>query len=272
MRKHPVIARAMAPHLQALLDWGVEAAPNEGGRPIIVKGREFGRWRLRGAGAGQFDILALQGEREGLDWLAPTLVEVSQRTGCYDGRERIRWLLRPAYAQHAEHVGYGPGTVDVRRIGGLGAPHVEAVISNDDGRWTSGPIRVYTTRTVDPDGAIRIVGWHAARYYTHLQRDAVQSAEQEFAAAVAVADTMSIGEANRLASRILYRVSRDAGWAKLTARERERLGLTYSDRQWWPRDAIEGIRMARAGLRRPDVGEYTLDAAAPAGLAWRGDE
>lgn len=70
----------------------------------------------------------------------------------------------------------------------------------------------------------------------------------------------TLAEANRSASRLLYRASRDAGWIKLTVRERAKLRLDGA--QWQTEAVVAERRAALAGMRADGVGEATHAAAA----------
>lgn len=114
-----------------------------------------------------------------------------------------------------------------------------------------------------------IVFWHRENYYQFLPYDEVESVAREFAARKEefVASGITLAEANRAASRELYRLARNLGWRKLTLREREMYRL---DGQW---HRVEEISRRRVDMGYPPLsatgcGQYTLDAAN--GRAMRG--
>lgn len=260
--RHDVIARIIA-EPRALAEWGLEDAPQEGGRPIVIGGREFERLRLRGASASAMDVVALPST----NWAAPALIEITQRTGSYDGRTRWRVCIRDVRRSGSD--GYEPGELRLD----YEAPDVRLVV-DVGGRYslTSEPIRVFTRASVcTREGLDRLVGWHWRRYFTHLGHEAVVEVTALMVAEICARDDVSIGEANRLASRLLYAASRERGYTKLTRRERERLGLD-DDRQWWHRDQLDPVRAARFGVAHASgAGQWTLDASLPAGLCDFGD-
>lgn len=262
-QRHHIIARIVA-EPRALAEWGLEDAPQEGGRPIVIGGREFERLRLRGASASALDVVALPST----NWAVPALIEVTQRTGSYDGRARWRVCVRDVRRSGSD--GYEPGELRLD----YEAPNVRLLV-DVGGRYTleSAPITVFTRASVcTREGLDRLVGWHWRRYYTHLSHEAVVEVTALMVAEIGAAPDTSLGEANRLASRLLYRASRERGYSKLTRRERERLGLP-DDRQWWHRDQLDPIRAERFGVADASgAGQWTLDAARPAGLVGRWEE
>lgn len=83
----------------------------------------------------------------------------------------------------------------------------------------------------------KIAGWKLAHYYTHLannepQTTAAIQAWAQTEAAEMVAAGNSAAALNRAADRMLYRLSRDLGWRKLTLRERQRMGMAPESPQW----------------------------------------
>jgi hypothetical protein len=70
-----------------------------------------------------------------------------------------------------------------------------------------------------------IVRWHYSRYYQMLSESDVESVEANFCNLVTQTEH-TLAEANRLASRLLYRSARDSGYRKLTKREQLRLGMS----------------------------------------------
>lgn len=104
-----------------------------------------------------------------------------------------------------------------------------------------------------------IILWHWSKYYNFLQPDDARSLAAEFE--IVCPRNLTLAEANRLASRMLYRLARDQGWRKLTLREKKRYGLEDIG-QWIRADIIESIRVKMGLSSRPSgVGDYTDSAA-----------
>jgi len=168
-------------------------------------------------------------------------IEVVRKPGRYDGQVRDRITVRALAAhQRGEIV-----RVDVSRLGET----TEIVV----GEWA----RAYRTLRSNLDGyrLARVMMWHWRKYYTHLgDGDAVRSLADQWAAEHASdAQRWTLAEANRSASRELYRFSRSLGWRKLDARQRERSGAPaqWVSETWWAR------RMAEIG-HPTGCGEATL--------------
>ena len=109
---------------------------------------------------------------------------------------------------------------------------------------------------------VSVVMWHWERYYrSPLERDEALSVAAEFSLLVEPRrGSLTLAEANRLASRMLYDAARRKGWRKLTQRDRDRHGL-HACGQW----VSEAVWLAARGEADPahpsGCGEYTLDAA-----------
>lgn len=182
-------------------------------------------------------------------------VEAGRKAGKYDGRERWRLTVRPLQRRDVARIAglpvwpeTAPTPADVGAVSDFGSLTITV------GAWSQAFQRLRCT--VDQDRLDRIVRWHASRYFRHLDDDTVSSVGGLFAAEIGAAlSPVGLAEANRLAERLLYRASRDAGWRKLTLRERHALGLVGG--HWWRE---ERIAMARE-MHASGCGEATLAAA-----------
>ena len=182
-------------------------------------------------------------------------VEAGRKAGKYDGRERWRLTVRPLQRRDAARIAGLPVWPETAPT-----PAPVTVTATFDsltitvGAWSQTFRRLRCE--VDPERLDRIVRWHASRYFKHLDDDAVSGVAGLFEAELmALPGLPLLAEANRLAERLLYRASRDAGWRKLTQRERTALGLVGG--HWWSEDRVAAAReMSATGC-----GEATLTAA-----------
>lgn len=184
------------------------------------------------------------------------LCEVGRKVGKYDGVERIRITLRPVQSL----AGCGLAGVDVHELT-VTATFDEVRISA--GLYWSGTTFRRLRAELDTDRLGRIIGWHARRYFPHLTMEAIMDAESMFLAElgprVEAGEACLLAEANRLAERLLYRASVDAGWRKLTPRERERLGIDGG--HWQREERVVAARNARRAGDLTGCGEATIGAA-----------
>lgn len=190
-------------------------------------------------------------------WLP--VLELADKAGRYNRAVRRRYAIRPFMRKEA-----------------LALPLARLRIDGSDPEWLEimiAPIeapaivdRFPRLRSDLEDYDLqRVAGWHWRRWFTHLRdQDGAREACDAWAAEVrssGLADSWTIAEANRAASRMLYRFSRDLGWRKLTARERERLGLGVDAPQWWHTDALAGIYAAMGHYHATGCGDASLIAA-----------
>lgn len=220
----------------------------------------------------------------GQTWPLAIELAVQRKAGRYDGAERDRIMvrLRPAhqmrrhatvsirFAKLVGHCEHGGWRIDVRRhidpLNGVVAalnPHIDRYIDADeqiaDTAWTRRYACLRSDLTTYDSAAI--VMWHWTRYYRHLPHDVATSVAAEWVADEWATHSArwTLAEANRSASRALYRASRDEGWRKLTQRERRALGLPDSAGQWHRADSLSaaGRKWASSGC-----GQYTLESSA----------
>lgn len=206
------------------------------------------RYTLRGIPASRVDVVVCE-RRDPRD--VPVLEHVRKR-GRYDGAERDRLTLR-YYPTHQAN-----GLVEVELdYDSLGSDEpVELIITRTDTREVL-LLRDYPRLRSELEGyqLARIVMWHWRRYYCHLtDGDEIRVLADSWAAEHSD-ERWTLAEANRSASRLLYRHSRDLGWRKLTARERAKY---HAHTQWVRQEWVaEQIGLAHAS----GTGQYTRDAA-----------
>ena len=99
------------------------------------------------------------------------------------------------------------------------------------------------------DDLSKIIGHHWRSWYTHLtdqdqMREFCDGWERELLFDSRWGD-YTLAEINRMASRALYRLSRDLGWRKLTREERARLGLSQHAKQWQHESTLAPLMAAR---------------------------
>jgi hypothetical protein len=260
---------------RALLQPGAErdlraAFEGTGERVHISPTVVCGKYGLRGVPMRHVDVLLDHDydQTEGSRGHWPRVVEISIKRGRYDGAERDRITLR-RWQTGQTHGMCGAEIVCQPHVDGLGHEswHVEVVPTcpaSGHEPW----VRSYPRLRSDLAGydLHRIVLWHWTRHYRHLGHEDAAALSLAWAAeAVASGDLerWTLAEANRSASRALYRLSRDLGWRKLTLREQRRHELSGQ----WHRE--EDVLRARGVLGTPTgCGEATHHAAQ--GRGWDG--
>jgi len=212
--------------------------------PVFMRDGRYSRYTLIGVPARRVDI-AISQSLNG----HPYMWEVVDKAGKFDGAVRRRYSVRPC--------------LDARISDG------KVIVDKTDRQWVIWSISEGTAPIVDKWERLRsdldtyklgcIWSWHYARYYKFL--DLSEQEVRTIGDAWAVGKQFaSLAEANRSASRDLYRLSRDSGWRKLTLRERLKIGLTAESPQWHRISEMES-RLSATGC-----GEYTILAAKPNGL------
>jgi hypothetical protein len=192
--------------------------------------------------------------------LQDVILEVGEKAGKYDRAIRRRYALRRFPRRMLDEIPRADLRVSV--FSGMGEDELTVLIRPHDG----GTPLVDTFRRLrgDLDGydMARIIGWHWSRYYRHIPHDDASALADSWAAEVAStgeAASWTLAEANRAASRALYRLSRDLGWRKLTCEERLRLGMPADAGQWHHESELAPI-YERMG-HPTGCGEATLRAA-----------
>lgn len=192
-----------------------------------------------------------------VDFVIPTydfvlnegIVEIGIKAGMYDGTQRTRITARSMDSMDSAQVQMLPrGRIEIQFSTNI------MIVTMYDAEgcaiWTG---RYERARyTLDP--ALRpgqIIGWHAQHYYQHL----TDAQRGEAVATFQIPPGSSITEANRMASRHLYLLSRQYGWRKFTQRERSKVpGLTSG--QWHHESELVSLGYSPTG-----VGEYSLRSA-----------
>jgi hypothetical protein len=219
----------------------------------LTKACRCNRYTLRGVPAKRIDVLIDDEKgipdhhRHAYIWV----VDVRAKAGRFDGRERTRITMR--LRQEHQVLDWPIADLFVEETP-TRALRVYLEVQGSL-RWEETHQQLRSDlRDYDPQ---RIVLWHWTRYFRHLEYDtAVQVAELWAAGEFeSHKNEWTLAEANRSASRALYRASRDEGWRKLTVRERIALGLAGTG-QWHRSDALA----ARTGTET-GCGEYTLSSA-----------
>ena len=212
---------------------------------------ECQRYTIRGVPAKRIDVLV-----QHTDAPLGYMVEVSDKPGRYDGAIRRRITLRRYERSMATIV-----QPELTQLTITGYAQAVVCIATDDRQlWCENFDRLRWE--LDPKGGLeRIVGWHLARWYAFLLEEGVRAADVAGEIEASQGPMVcTLSEANRIVSRYLYRLARDLGWRKLTARERSKLGIE-GDRQWWKEEEVNRITYRQTGC-----GDETHRAAA--GMAY----
>jgi len=209
------------------------------------------RWTLRGVPGRVVDVIVDEritcGEApDGYDLVC----SVVRKPGRFDGATRDRLAFRAMAMRETGRLAHGAVTMEETDAA------ISISIRRPGMRGWKGEYARLRSDLSDYD-LPRIVVWHWRRYYAMLPAEDVY----------ALADSMTwlpdgaptLAEANRAASRALYRLARDMGWRKLTARERAALGL----RSMWVREEDYAAAHARRQslLSPTGAGEATILAA-----------
>lgn len=216
------------------------------------------RWFLRGVPGNQCDLALL----DGWDSESIMAVEIGQKEGKFGG---TRWqivvrhwydrgqLLAPGHLIVSPDEDLETCVVAACWEAVLPAPTNRLTEPIAAGSWMH-PFRRLQVELSDYDPKA-ILLWHWRNYYAvPLAVADLDGLIAEFV--LTLAPDATLAGANRLASRILYRAARDAGWRKCTAREQERLRLSG---QWHRTDAV-AQRLADMGYV-DGAGQYTHEAA-----------
>lgn len=252
--------RKILPHLEATQD-RVWLARSTGGM----------RYTFRGVPAKRVDVVVCddwERVRVSRDVTKPSdfaVVEIGRKSGHFDGTERDRITVRPWNRGMVAQLQIRDGRLFVRaEKKPTVAIWLEWTAEAGDGwqgrpceRWEREYQRLrWVLETPESGGHARIVMYHWSHFYSFL--DAADA--EGLAASFIAAPGATLAEANRDASRQLYRLSRDLGWCKLTVRERAKLRLNGS--QWQRAIVVAERRAALAGARADGVSEASHSAAA----------
>jgi hypothetical protein len=165
-------------------------------------------YTLRGVPSSQLDIVIVN-PIEGM----VQIVDLCRKIGKFDERIRQRITIRnvPAHQAPIQCVAVYFALDDQKAFVHVGQEKFEF------GR--------YRHKLDNPDRVGNIVRWHFSRYYTFLCEAYISEVEKEFTRKM-LNGSYTLAEANRLASRMLYRKARESGFRKLTKREQLRLSLS----------------------------------------------
>lgn len=177
----------------------------------------------------------------------PCVVTVGRKTGRYD-----RITVRAATEQYLHSA---RASIDSRahefRVCEFHVPDAvtECRITREgDEVWRAEYRRLRCT-VVRPETSASILQYHWSHYYRGpVTRERCEELAEAFQREVVAASTerpLSLSDANRMASRMLYRAAVEDGWRKYTAREKRACGITAPG-HWFPRD-----------YSRMGVGEYS---------------
>jgi len=206
------------------------------------------RCTLRGVPAKRVDVLV-----ERLDPTVPgrwygehVLIEVGRKEGRFDGATRGRIVVR-------------------RQVAGLPCDRGTLTATEADGRvvidldrsvhglWHFEAKQLRTDLAGYEMG--RIISWHWTRYFQFLDWSPDVHA---LADSFSMPEGATLSDANREASRRLYRLARDLGWRKLTLREQAKLRLTG---QWHRAEVCAAAVDSRPAYPLDGVGQYTHELA-----------
>jgi hypothetical protein len=204
---------------------------------------------LTGVASSDVDIVVTDDFFDPSDDRDVPIVAVARKRGKYDGQERDRLVLRRLPGHQIRDL--PAATLAAEEYGS----EVDVVVYSEDGSgdlWR-GTYRLWTHQLTDISAAGRIVRWHWRRYYPFLSEADIGTYADGFGGRVV---GLTISQANRVASRELYAISRAAGWRKLTLREQEALHL---DGQWHRDEVVLARRADHA--HRSGCGERTLLSA-----------
>jgi len=184
---------------------------------------------------------------------------VVRKIGRYDGATRDRLAMRIAH-RHAcsEHERCYLSIADLPNAWRIDVTTAHGVV-----RWTREYARLNSDLAeYDPE---RLIMWHWTRYYQHLEHAVAEQTAKVWALTdwAQQASKWTLAEANRSASRALYRASREAGFRKMTLRERLRLGLAEDSGQWHRVDNIPTTDGTQSG-----AGQCSIEAANGLDVKW----
>ena len=175
--------------------------------------------------------------------------EIGIKTGRYDGAERLRLCLRPWFAGRRQPLQSAEISVKTTPT----SITIAIDTGNVMGNWSQTFDRLRSD--MSDYNCARIVVWHWNRYYQFLPPEEVHQLADSIELRCPTIRTGTLAEANRMASRELYRLARDLGWRKLCTRERKRYGI---DSMWVRADKIA---QADQSGHPSGCGEFTLEAA-----------
>lgn len=152
------------------------------------------------------------------------IVEIGEIKGSYSGESCPSISIRP-WNPESRYQGYGEAyRMWIERVDRELTVRIVTKSANHIYRLETLP------DTLEGYDIPSIVLWHFRRYYSFLPFDEVKSLAESFESLHPELRSLSLSEANRLASRDIYELARRLGWCKLTTKMQERYGMRGT--QW----------------------------------------
>lgn len=243
------VDRTAASELIDVVEWTADTV-------WISRTQECRRATLRGVPGRRVDVIVDARIVENrVDQRDVITVEVIAKCGRYDGAQRPRIHIGIREGRHDRRDPAPPCAVTVQ----TSSTNITIRLAVGGDGWSgaewSGVWERLRSDLNDYNPA-RVVMWHWRRYYQMIpDTDAVALADAWAAEMSERVAPPTLAEANREASRMLYRAARNAGWRKLTLREQSRLGLA---RQWVPDQEYAVAQSAYYGRHRTDLSDATV--------------
>lgn len=209
------------------------------------------RYTLRGVPARLVDII-IDESKESRNERDKIVLEISEKAGRYDAAKRDRLSIR--FRQGHQVTDLEECLISLAFL--ENALRIDIVSSSGEIRWTRQYKQLRNNLTgYNPQS---IVIWHWTRYYKFIPHEIADRVAQEWVLSEFAihGQEWTLAEANRSASRALYKSARNEGWRKLTLRERLKLGMDADAAQWQRVEHIDSFRQNPTGC-----GEYTLRIA-----------
>ena len=249
--------------------------------PVTLPGGDrCQRYTFRGVPAKLVDVIIAPDDGQ-------MVLEIGRKVGKFNGAFRDRLTLRPWRSWKLEdHAGkILPARLFIQRSEGRSetVEQMERLAANGDGEaldalhdplleagseltiaviWEGGQwLRTWPclrSNLLDYD-LPAIVLWHWNRYYHFLSYEDAKALADAFESSHPAVRGLTLAEANRAASRDLYRLARDLGWRKLTLREANKYQLPAG---WVLVDRLDKRRAEMGYPSRNGAGQYTNEAAA----------
>jgi len=217
------------------------------GRTAKINKTEMVVYGFRDVPTSKVDIL-LPKKIESLFRHEYILFDVIEKHGKYDGKKRVRFTMRSAYSAVISE------TNDISMC----VKNNTRIITIDDEVFEFPIIK----KDVNNYHLARIAMWHWRRYFTHLtDEDNVREICDTWAETEATEmaeEGATIVELNRAADRMLYNLSRELGWRKMTLRERLQHGLGVDSPCWQRVGCLYEDNFSATGC-----GEHTLCESHP---------
>lgn len=250
------------------------------GDPVRIRGTLYSRYTWRGVPGRYCDVIvadAIMGHRVSPDHvvldvthhrpqeLPPNLVlEVGTKYGKYDGAGRRRYALRQFPADQIEAIPWADLRIveqpDPTDKSGKAGELMIVIRPREVGEVPHVDTWPQYQHVIDPENIEALFCDQGYNFYRHLDPEVVREEARRWAMEVnatgAVAN-WTRAEAFRAASRRLYAVSRELGWRKLTAAEKERLFFRPDEPQWQRIETILPRYAALAGNDPEVLGHVT---------------